>query len=76
MLYIHGICGRTQVFTLYSNFEQQWNGHEEFEGKLVRINNVTITGSGNFFRVQVDKTTLYLILRVQWKSGLMNLLIL
>ena len=27
---------------------QQWNGYEEFEGQLVKIANVTITGSGNF----------------------------
>jgi hypothetical protein len=27
---------------------QQWNGYEEFEGLLIRINNVTIQGTGNF----------------------------
>ncbi|MGE5437225.1 MAG: phospholipase D-like domain-containing protein [Syntrophothermus sp.] len=27
---------------------QLWNGIEEIEGKLVRINNVTISGTGNF----------------------------
>lgn len=39
-----------QIFTItlaqFNN--QQWNGHEEWEGRLVRINGLTITGSGAF----------------------------
>jgi hypothetical protein len=38
----------TTVVTLNEIKNQQWNGYEEFEGMLVRINNVTIQGSGNF----------------------------
>lgn len=36
------------VVTIYQIINQQWNGVEEYEGKLVRINNVTISGTGNF----------------------------
>jgi phosphatidylserine/phosphatidylglycerophosphate/cardiolipin synthase-like enzyme len=37
-----------QIVTISEILNQQWNGYEEFESKLLRINNVTITGSGNF----------------------------
>lgn len=37
-----------RVITLSDVINQQWNGHEEFEGMLIRINNVTISSSGNF----------------------------
>jgi hypothetical protein len=38
----------TLVVTLNQIITQQWNGYEEFEGSLVRVNNVTIQGTGNF----------------------------
>lgn len=38
----------TLIVTLQQITSQQWNGYEEFEGQLIRVNNVTITGSGNF----------------------------
>ena len=38
----------TTVVTLNQIKTQQWNGYEEFEGMLVRVNNVTIQGTGNF----------------------------
>jgi phosphatidylserine/phosphatidylglycerophosphate/cardiolipin synthase-like enzyme len=37
-----------EVVTINNILNQQWNGIEEYEGKLIRINNVTISGSGNF----------------------------
>jgi phosphatidylserine/phosphatidylglycerophosphate/cardiolipin synthase-like enzyme len=37
-----------QIITVADIINQQWNGFEEYESKLVRINNVVITGSGNF----------------------------
>ena len=37
-----------EVVTLTQIINQQWNGFEEIEGKLIRINNVTISGTGNF----------------------------
>lgn len=37
-----------EVVTINEINNQQWNDVEEFEGKLIRINNVTITGSGSF----------------------------
>lgn len=36
------------VCTIQQFNSQQWNGHEEYEGKLIRINGLTITGSGTF----------------------------
>lgn len=36
------------VITLQQFNSQVWNGHEEYEGKLIRINGLTITGSGTF----------------------------
>lgn len=36
------------VVTISQINAQQWNGFEEFESQLIRINNVTIAGSGNF----------------------------
>lgn len=36
------------VLTVNDIVNQQWNGFEEYEGLLIRINNVTISGSGNF----------------------------
>lgn len=36
------------VITLLQFNNQTWNGHEEYEGQLIRINGLTITGSGAF----------------------------
>ncbi len=36
------------MITLQQFNNQTWNGHEEYEGKLIRINGLTITGSGAF----------------------------
>lgn len=38
----------TVIVTIDQIKNQQWNGYEEFESMLIRINNVTIQGSGNF----------------------------
>ena len=38
----------TTVVTLNQIKNQQWNGYEEFESMLIKINNVTIQGTGNF----------------------------
>jgi hypothetical protein len=37
-----------EIITISDILNQEWNGVEEYEGKLIRINNVTISGSGNF----------------------------
>lgn len=37
-----------QIITINDISSQQWNGYEEFEGTLIRLNNVTISGTGNF----------------------------
>jgi len=37
-----------QVITLQQLNTQTWNGHEEYEGSLIRINGLTITGTGTF----------------------------
>ena len=39
---------KPEVVTIKDILNQQWDGVEEYEGKLVRLNNVTISGSGNF----------------------------
>ncbi len=36
------------IVTISQIMNQQWNGFEEFESLVIRINNVTIQGSGNF----------------------------
>lgn len=36
------------TITLAQFNSQQWNGHEEWEGRLIRINGLTITGTGTF----------------------------
>ncbi len=36
------------IVTISQVINQQWNGFEEFESLVIRINNVTIQGSGNF----------------------------
>lgn len=36
------------TITLAQFNSQAWNGHEEWEGRLVRINGLTITGTGSF----------------------------
>lgn len=36
------------VCTIQQFSTQTWNGHEEYEGKLIRINGLTITGTGTF----------------------------
>jgi phosphatidylserine/phosphatidylglycerophosphate/cardiolipin synthase-like enzyme len=37
-----------QIITINDISSQQWNGFEEFEGKLIRLNNLTVSGTGNF----------------------------
>ncbi|OIP62680.1 MAG: hypothetical protein AUK34_02975 [Ignavibacteria bacterium CG2_30_36_16] len=37
-----------RIVTLTQIKNQQWNGFEEFESLLIRVNNVTISGTGNF----------------------------
>ncbi|NWG28828.1 MAG: T9SS type A sorting domain-containing protein [Ignavibacteriaceae bacterium] len=37
-----------EIVTIQQIKNQSWNSFEEYEGKLIRINNVTISGSGNF----------------------------
>ena len=39
-----------QIYTItLAQFNSQlWNGHEEWEGRLIRINGLTITGTGAF----------------------------
>ena len=37
-----------EVITISDVLNQSWNDVEEYEGKLIRINNVTISESGNF----------------------------
>lgn len=36
------------VVTLQQFVSQNWSGHEEYEGSLIRINGLTITGTGTF----------------------------
>ncbi|MCJ7553207.1 MAG: phospholipase D-like domain-containing protein [Ignavibacteriaceae bacterium] len=38
----------TTIVTISQIVNQQWNGLEEFESRLIRINNVTISGTGSF----------------------------
>lgn len=38
----------TTIVTIAQITSQQWNGFEEYESRLIRINNVTIQGTGNF----------------------------
>ncbi|HKB87640.1 MAG TPA: DUF5689 domain-containing protein, partial [Ignavibacteriaceae bacterium] len=37
-----------EVITINDILTQEWNGVEIYEGKLIRLNNVTISGTGNF----------------------------
>ncbi len=37
-----------EVISINDILTQEWNGVEEYEGKLIRLNNVTISGTGNF----------------------------
>ncbi len=37
-----------EVITLQQLNTQTWNGHEEYEGSLIRINGLTISGTGTF----------------------------
>jgi phosphatidylserine/phosphatidylglycerophosphate/cardiolipin synthase-like enzyme len=37
-----------EIVTIAEILNQEWNGFEEFESKLIRLNDVTISGSGNF----------------------------
>ena len=48
VIHSNGYETEPQIITLNDVANQQWNGFEEYEGKLVRINNVTISGSGYF----------------------------
>ncbi len=43
-----GTLPEPEVVTIAQINNQQWNGFEEFESKLIRVNSVTISGSGNF----------------------------
>ena len=36
------------IITIQQFNAQTWNGHEEYEGRLIRINGLTITGTGTF----------------------------
>ena len=36
------------IVTISQIINQQWDGVEDYEGKLIRINNVSISGSGDF----------------------------
>lgn len=36
------------VITLSQYVNQQWNGFEQYEGRLLRVNGVTVSGSGNW----------------------------
>ena len=49
-LVVHSSAHETEptVVTVDEIINQQWNGFEEFESLLIRINNVTIQASGNF----------------------------
>ena len=38
----------TTIVTISQITSQQWNGFEEYESRLIRINNVTIQATGNF----------------------------
>ncbi len=38
----------TTIVTIADIVSQQWNGFEEYESRLIRINNVTILATGNF----------------------------
>jgi len=37
-----------QIISIDDIVNQEWNGFEEYEGMLIRLNNVTINGTGNF----------------------------
>ncbi len=37
-----------EIITINDIASQQWNGYEEFEGTLIRLNNISISGTGNF----------------------------
>jgi uncharacterized protein YdeI (BOF family) len=43
-----GIIPEPEVVTIDQIKNQAWDGFEAIEGKLIRINNVKITGTGNF----------------------------
>lgn len=59
---VYSLFGGTPSYTIVSNsrpyeiytiniqqfISQAWNGHEEWEGRLIRINGLTITGTGTF----------------------------
>lgn len=44
----HGTNPEPEVLSIGEIITQNWNGYEAHESKLIRINNVTISGSGNF----------------------------
>ena len=48
IIHSHTQVPEPTVITINDITNQDWNGFEEYEGLLVRINNVTISGSGNF----------------------------
>lgn len=43
-----GTVPNPETMTIAQIVAQQWNGYEEHESKLIRIDNCTISGSGNF----------------------------
>lgn len=43
-----GTVPQPETMTIAQIAAQQWNGYEEHESKLIRIDNCTISGSGNF----------------------------
>ncbi len=43
-----GNAADPEVITINDILTQEWNGVEIYEGKLIRLNNVTISGTGNF----------------------------
>jgi len=47
---VHSSSNETvpEIITINDISTQQWNGYEEFEGTLIRLNNVSISGTGNF----------------------------
>jgi phosphatidylserine/phosphatidylglycerophosphate/cardiolipin synthase-like enzyme len=51
-----GTAPEPQVVTIYQILNQQWGGYEEFESRLIRINNVTFSSTGTFASGTTGKT--------------------
>ena len=56
IIHSHTQVPEPTILTINDISSQQWNGFEEYEGLLVRINNVTISGSGNFANTNYNIT--------------------